>query len=175
MKKINVEGFDAIFVTGLMEEMERIAPVLKSIGFTQIKDRPNAYQFETGINAPLGNAFDADPKITFRGMPISEETAKKISAALIEEVLKIIGPIKKQYEAIGAFTRTEGRGTTEMIEGVWDSLQKSHDGYEILSKYLEDEQLKEPGRWFDIEKNDSSFFATTGTDDLDFYIAVKAI
>jgi hypothetical protein len=91
MKTINVQGLATIFVTGSMEEMERIAPVLKSIGFTQIKDRPNAYQFETGINAPLGNAFDEDHKITYMGMPISEETAKKISDALIEEVKLKIG------------------------------------------------------------------------------------
>jgi hypothetical protein len=91
MTPITVQGLDTIFVTGSMDEMESIAPILKSIGFTQIKDRPNAYEFKTGINAPLGNAFDDDPKITYMGMPISEETAKKISAALIEEVkLKII-------------------------------------------------------------------------------------
>lgn len=91
MKTLNVQGLDTIFVTGSVEEMEKIEAVLISLGFTQIKDRPNAYQFKTGINAPLGNAFDVDPKITYMGMPISEETAKKISEALIEEVkLKII-------------------------------------------------------------------------------------
>jgi hypothetical protein len=91
MKTINVEGLDTIFVTGSMEEMESIAPVLKAIGFTQIKDRPNAYQFETGINAPLGSAFDEDHKITYMGMPISETTATKIANAIIEEVKLRIG------------------------------------------------------------------------------------
>lgn len=90
-KMINVQGLDTIFVTGNMEEMEGITPVLKAIGFTQIKERPNAYQFETGMNAPLGNAFDSDPKITYLGMPISLETAEKIAAALIEEVKLKIG------------------------------------------------------------------------------------
>lgn len=91
METINIQGLDTIFVTGSMEDIERIKLVLESLGFTQIKDRPNAYEFKTGINAPLGSAFDVDPKITYMGMPISEETAKKISAALIEEVkLKII-------------------------------------------------------------------------------------
>jgi hypothetical protein len=91
MKPITVEGLDTIFVTGMMEDMERIAPILKSIGFVQIKDRPNAFEFKTGMNAPLGSCFEADPKITYMGMPISEETAMIISAALIEEVkLKII-------------------------------------------------------------------------------------
>lgn len=87
---INVQGLDTIFVTGLMEEMESVAPILKSMGFTQIKDRPNAYQFETGINAQSYFNLEIDPVITYLGMPISKETAEKISAALIEEVkLKI--------------------------------------------------------------------------------------
>lgn len=90
-KTINVQGLDTIFVTGSMEEMEKITPLLVSLGFTQIKDRPNAYEFKTGIDATSLYHFDIDPKITYMGMPISEETAKKISEALIEEVkLKII-------------------------------------------------------------------------------------
>jgi hypothetical protein len=91
METINIQGLDTIFVTGSMEEMEMIQPVLTSLGFTQIKDRPNAYEFKTGIDATALYHFEIDPVITYLGMPISEETAKKISTALIEEVKLKIG------------------------------------------------------------------------------------
>lgn len=90
MKPITVEGLDTIFVTGMMEQIEGIATILKSIGFTQIKDRPNAYEFKTGIDATSYYNFDIDPVITYMGMPISLEAAEKISEILKEEVkLKI--------------------------------------------------------------------------------------
>ncbi len=77
-------------------------------------------------------------------------------------------------KAIGNFTSTDGRQTTEMLEGEWTSLQEPQKAYDILKEYIEDEELKESDRWFDIEEDEEGKkFATSGTVDLEYYIQVK--
>jgi hypothetical protein len=75
---------------------------------------------------------------------------------------------------IGNFTTTEGRQCTEMLDGEWVSLNMTEEAYQILSELLEENELKEEDRWFDIEESESGkLYATTGTSDLEYYIEVK--
>lgn len=77
-------------------------------------------------------------------------------------------------KAIGNVTSTEGRQITEMLEGQWRSLQDPYAAYEILKEHIDNEELNEIDRWFDIEEDEKGRqFATSGTVDLDYYIEVQ--
>lgn len=77
-------------------------------------------------------------------------------------------------KAIGNFTSTESRKTTAMLGGEWTSLQDPEASYEILNDYIEDEELNDNDRWFDIEEDEEGRkFATSGTVDLEYYIEVE--
>ena len=77
-------------------------------------------------------------------------------------------------KATGSFTTTDGRRTTEMIIGELTSLQMVQESYNVLEEYLEEDELIQEDRWFDIEEDeDGNKYATTGTVDLEYYIEVE--
>jgi len=77
-------------------------------------------------------------------------------------------------KAIGNFTNTDGRQTTEMINGTWVSLGMSQKSFDILNIDLSEEELGQEDRWYDIESDGSGrMFATTGTVDLDYYTEIE--
>ena len=78
-----------------------------------------------------------------------------------------------EMKATGNFTTTDGRQTTEMLIGELTSLQMIQESYNVFEEYLEEDELTQEDRWFDIEEDeDGKKYATTGTVDLEYYIAV---
>ena len=77
-------------------------------------------------------------------------------------------------KAKGSFTTTDSRQTTEMLIGEFTSLQMVQESYDVLKEYLEEDELTQVDRWFDIEVDeDGKKYATTGTVDLEYYIEVE--
>ncbi len=77
-------------------------------------------------------------------------------------------------KATGSFTSTDGRQTTEMLIGELTSLQMVQESYNIFEEYLEEDELTQEDRWFDIEEDeDGKQYATSGTVDLEYYIEVE--
>ena len=77
-------------------------------------------------------------------------------------------------KATGNFTTTDGRQTTEMLIGELTSLQMTQESYNVLEEYLDEKELCQDGRWFDVEEDESGKkYATSGTADLEYYIEVE--
>ena len=77
-------------------------------------------------------------------------------------------------KATGSFTTTDGRQTTEMLIGELTSLQMVQESYNVFEEYLEEDELTQEDRWFDIEEDENGkTYATSGTVDLEYYIEVE--
>ena len=74
----------------------------------------------------------------------------------------------------GNFTTTDGRQTTEMLLGKLTSLQMVQMSYDVFEEYLEEDELTQEGRWFDIEEDENGKkYATSGMVDLEYYIELE--
>lgn len=61
-----------------------------------------------------------------------------------------------------------------MLIGELTSLQEFQVSYNVFEEYLEEDELTQVDRWFDIEEDkDGKKYATTGTVDLEYYIEVE--
>ncbi|MFT0577701.1 hypothetical protein [Bacteroides thetaiotaomicron] len=80
---------------------------------------------------------------------------------------------------VGFFTETQGRQTEqllgrEMVPCDLTGINQSQASYDILKEYIDEDELEEEDRWFDIETDQNNkIYATSGTVDLDCYIEIE--